>query len=99
MLTANRLVSESDMGHGPIVEVTKAKIMASMPKRKNADGSNSAPVHYKGGVIYCAFAQRAFRALTTRGDNYSEKMATWKSTKPSVEAWAKVVKEIEKVNK
>ena len=57
-----------------VVEVPKASIVAAMPKAVKADGANPSPVHYNGGVIYTVWNRRKFRALTTRGDNYREKL-------------------------
>ena len=75
-------------------DVPRTKIMQSMPKLP-ADGSNPKPVRYWGGVIYCARKQKAFRALRTRGDNYTETYSAWGGQKPSKKAWKKVVKAIE----
>ena len=59
-----------------------------------ADGSNPAPVVYKQGVIYTSRKQKSFRALTKRGDNYSEKSKAWGGHTPTREAWETVVKAI-----
>ena len=60
-----------------------------------ADGSNPAPVVYKQGVIYTPRKKRSFRALTNRGDNYSEKFKAWGGHIPTRDSWMTVVKEIE----
>ena len=69
------------------VEVDKKNIQAAMPKLPT-DGSNPSPVKYNGGVIYTSMKASTFRALTTRGDRYSEKAcAKWKAKKPSPAEW------------
>lgn len=78
-----------------IEEVTRAKIMRSMPPKLGSDGKNPAPVRYNGGVLYTSFAGRCFRALRVRDDKYSEKRAPWKQAKPSLEAWKQCVKAID----
>ena len=54
-----------------------------------------APVVYNGGIIYTSFAKRNFRALRTRGDNYSEHSARWRADQPTVVAWRNVVNSID----
>jgi hypothetical protein len=74
--------------------VPKSKILRSMPSMPS-DGSNPAPVLYKKGVIYTSRHTKRFRALSMRGDNYSESSRTWGSPKPSQTAWAACVKSID----
>ena len=80
------------------VAVPKSKIIGSMPKMPS-DGSNPAPVHYKKGIIYTSRTSRRFRALSTRGDMYSESSRAWGSSKPSKVAWAAAVKSIDERTK
>lgn len=77
------------------VEVSKSKIMTSMPSRAPPDGGNPAPVLYKKGVIYTSWRSKRFRALTTRGDAYTECSKAWGSSKPSKAAWEGAVKSID----
>ena len=72
-------------------------IKKSMPKLPK-DGSNPPAVHYNNGVTYTSRAQKKFRALTTRGDTYSEKGAPWGDNKPTAAAWEKVVKAVDDAN-
>ena len=81
-----------------IVEVARKMIKKSMPKLPK-DGSNPPAVHYNHGVIYTSRNQKKFRALTTRGDVYTEKSAAWGSKKPTAVAWEKAYKAIDDANK
>ena len=76
-----------------IHEVSTANIVAAMPTSKPS-GSNPSPVHYNGGVIYTSWSKCAFRALTTRGDVYTEKSKKWASQEPCVTAWKHYVNAI-----
>ena len=80
------------------VEIGKSEINKALPKLAKG-GGNPPPVRYNGGVIYSSMATKAFRALTTRGDNYSEKGAKWKSHKPTMVAWKKCVAHIDNARK
>ena len=79
----------------PVVEVAKSQIMKAMPTKKQADGSNPEPVCYNGGVIYCSWAKRKFRALTTRGNDHTEKGKGWGGDKPCKVAWKHCVDAID----
>ena len=83
----------------PREAVTKSDVMKAMPKAAPKNGEKIAPVHYKTGVIYTSFAKRSFRALTERGNNYSEKSRNWGGPKPSHEAWKDVVHAIDNAKK
>ena len=80
------------------VEPTPASsIMSSMPKLPS-DGSNPPPVLYKKGVIYTSIKEKRFRAMTVRGDRYSEirgGMAWGKGAKPTKEHWKNAVRAID----
>ena len=81
--------------------IPRAKIFGAMPKSKPSDGSNPAPIHYNGGVIYTSWSSRKFRALTTRGDVYTEKSKGWTSNsrKPCIDAWKFCVAAIDAARK
>ena len=79
------------------IEVARKMIKKSMPKLPK-DGSNPPAVHYNNGVIYTSRNQRKFRALTTRGDAYSEKGALWGGDKPTTAAWLKAIKAVDDAN-
>ena len=81
--------------------VPRAKIFGAMPKSKPSDGSNPAPIHYNGGVIYTSWSSRKFRALTTRGDVHTEKSKCWTSNsrKPCIDAWKFCVAAIDAARK
>ena len=79
-------------------EVPANMIMKSMPKLP-ADGTNPKPVLYKNCIIYTSWRTKSFRALTQRGDNYSECSKAWGRNKPTLEAWSFCVKKIDEQNK
>ncbi len=83
----------------PVEMTSKGQVLKAMPKTAPKDGAKVAPVHYKTGVIYTSFAKRSFRALTERGNNYSEKSRNWGGPKPSHEAWKDVVHAIDNAKK
>ena len=67
-----------------------------MPKLPT-DGSNPSPVKYNGGFIYTSIKASTFRALTTRGDNYSEKPnSKWKAQKSSQVEWGAAYSHIDR---
>jgi hypothetical protein len=72
---------------------SKLAAMAAMPKTDDPSAGNPQAVNYKQGVIYTSIKTRRFRALTRRGDNYSEKSATW--GKDETVAWSKCIKAID----
>ena len=80
------------------VEVSKKEIHKALPKIEKG-GGNPMPVRYSGGVIYSSVKDKKFRALTTRGDNYSEKGASWKSAKPTMKAWRQSIDHIDTARK
>ena len=80
------------------VEVTKREIRKTLLKLEKG-GGNPHPVRYNGGVIYSSVKDKKFRALTTRGDNYSEKGASWKSAKPTMKAWRQSIDHIDTARK
>ena len=80
------------------VEVSKKEIHKALPKIEKG-GGNPMPVRYNGGVIYSSVKDKKFRALTTRGDNYSEKGASWKSAKPTMKAWSQCIDHIDTARK
>ena len=68
--------------------------LAAMAARPKTDGpTNPQAVNYKQGVIYTSIKTRRFRALTTRGDTYTEKSAGW--GKDETVAWSKCIKAID----
>ena len=73
-------------------------IMKSFPKLP-ADGTNPKPVLYKNGIVYTSWRTKSFRALTQRGDNYSECSKAWCGNKQTLEAWSFCVKKIDEQNK
>ena len=74
------------------IEAGKHSITHSMPT-VGPDGA--APVRYNGGVIYTSPKKCAFRVLTTRGDTYTEKVATWGNTETYTASWAIAVNTID----
>ena len=75
------------------VDASTGTILKLMPKRVSGTEKVS-PIVYNGGIIYTSFAKRNFRALRTRGDNYSEHSAAWRSDQPTADAWRNVVTSI-----
>ena len=63
------------------ITVTAATVLRNMPILRK-DGSNPAPV-YKAGVIYTSRRSKRFRAVTTRGDMYSESGFPWTCEQPT----------------
>ena len=57
------------------------------------------PVRYAGGVIYTSVKMKAFRVLTTAGDNYSEVPVRWKGSLPTQASWKKAVDAIGEARK
>ena len=82
-----------------VEEVSKTHIMSRMPSSKPSDIANPAPVHYNGGVIYTSWKSKRFRALTTRGDVYTEKPCGWHSTADMKDAWRSCVTAIDEARK
>ena len=81
---------KADTSKSPI---PASKIMGAMPSLPK-DGSNPQPVWYKKGVIYTSRAAKKFRALSTRGDRYSESSRAWGGSEPTKAAWKAAVKTI-----
>jgi len=77
-------------------EVSKAGVMKAMPRTLPSDGSNPPPVLYKGGILYTSRKAMKFRALTEKGNKYSETQRSWGGDKPSKDAWQSCVTAIEK---
>ena len=68
-------------------------------KTKTKTKSGAPPVRYAGGVIYTSVKMKAFRVLTTAGDNYSEVPVRWKGSLPTQASWKKAVDAIDEARK
>ena len=79
-------------------EVPANMIMKSMLKLP-ADGTNPKPVLYNKCIIYTSWRTKSFRALTQRGNNYSECSKARGGDKPTLDAWSVCVKKIDEKNK
>ena len=82
------------------IMVSKKEADAMTPPHPLRDGSDPPPVDYNGGRIYTSNAKKAYRAIRTKGDYYSEKAFSWKKDKqPSKKLWLGALRSIDEYKK
>jgi len=74
----------------------KVELASSSDAAKACPIGESAPMLYKGGIIYTVDKHKKFRALKEKGDKYTETAVGWGKKRTKQEAWTTVVNAIDK---